>query len=163
MQDKLSDKPSIYPCFLLRKLIYKCWLFSASMSTFTRGISPIFNGHSRILNRRYLPYIRPIFQAYIRHHFLSSPLRLTLCGVLVQTPLTYHSPAPFTCIDGVSIFRHTYESNHVGYNIWTIHMGYSMGQTNTPKYCIKYSMMLVSISLIIYYIYSSQYVVCNMI
>ena len=26
------------------------------------------NGHSRILNWRYLPYIRPIFQAYVREY-----------------------------------------------------------------------------------------------
>ena len=32
-------------------------------------VSPI-NGHSRILNWRYLPYIRPIFQAYVRGYTL---------------------------------------------------------------------------------------------
>ena len=29
---------------------------------------PVNNGHSRILNWRYLPYIRPIFQAYVREY-----------------------------------------------------------------------------------------------
>ena len=46
-------------------IIFPSFYFIPSIQIYS---NEIFNGHSRILNWRYLPYIRPIFQAYVSEY-----------------------------------------------------------------------------------------------
>ena len=54
-----------YPAIVFSSWPLKRWGFGSYVCCWTPHR---INGHFRILNWRYLPYIRPIFQAYVREY-----------------------------------------------------------------------------------------------
>ena len=100
------------------------WRSDGPGKSFGRSIRASFflggniDGHSRILNWRYLPYIRPIFQAYVREyphkiwpymvqylHFriLEFPLRISR-NILTAAPKIYVSLCFFSWLVVSNIF-----------------------------------------------------------
>ena len=82
----LGHRRTQHPAGVSDWLFFFQWAFQVPKS-----VVPIFNGHLRNLNWRYLPYIRPIFQAYVRGY---TPKICLLYGTVAPIDLKWPLRSP---------------------------------------------------------------------